>query len=84
MQLPSICCVENVSYQRRLESLLANYRHGKAVSTALADYFCVGEGWIQLHLVVKRLYWKPQHYFKTRRRMGHNLLSGSKMLKYFQ
>lgn len=77
------CCVEGVSYQLRLSTLLATWRRDKAVPTVHeAAVSCLNEDWRNLWLVAKRRYQACKHHFKTRLRMRYSLLVGGIMWRF--
>lgn len=66
VNIPFVCCVEEVRDHRRLVSLLAIPRRENAVATDLdvVSSF-LDENWSRLELVFNRRYWAVEHHFQT-------------------
>lgn len=77
MDILCVSCAEEVSYQLRLSTLLATWRHDKVKQTIPEVPFSrLHEEYNLLRHVVKQRYWARKHHFVTLLRMRHNVLVG--------
>lgn len=75
VDVPFVCCTEEVSHQRKFEELLASWRRD-GVAPAVIDvyYYCLDETWSQLWFFARSRYWAHEHQFGKRLCMRYSFL----------
>lgn len=64
MDIPFVRCTEEVSYERRLATLLPTWRRDKFVPTIRKVVFpCHDKDWSLLWLMTRRWYWVCERHF---------------------